>query len=227
MSKRNKAVENSITLNEEFKARTPGQYNYLRTMTENIVTFGIGPAGTGKSYCAIGLACQYLLEQRVDRIIITRPCIEAAPRSLGALPGSLEEKVAPYLRPAVEHMKRFLGRDRFLEYFHRDDIVIEPLEFMRGRTFDNAFIIGEEFQNATTEQIKMFITRIGKFSKIVIDGDIEQADVKRTNSDFPTDLEYVIHKIEKSGIENFGVFELGESDIQRHEIIGPFLRVMR
>lgn len=215
------------SMSEELKPRTKGQDQYIRAMSENIVTFGIGPAGTGKSYCAIGLACQYLLDDKVDKIIITRPCIEAAPRSLGALPGDVDEKVAPYLLPAIEHIKRFVGFNRYMDLRNQERICIEPLEFMRGRTFDRAFIIGEEFQNATTEQIKMFITRIGTNSKIVIDGDIEQADMKRTNTLFQTDLEYVIDKIERSNLTDFGVIELNEADIIRHPIIGPFLRIFR
>lgn len=209
----------------DLKPVTIGQREYIRTMVENTVTFGIGPAGTGKSYCAIGLACQYLLEGKVDRIVVTRPCVEAAPRSLGALPGDLDEKVAPYLIPAVEHMKKFLGVDTYRDFKAKGLIVIEPLEFMRGRTFENAFIIGEEFQNATTDQIKMFVTRLGKESKVVIDGDIEQTDIKKTNSDYKSDLEYVIKKI--TGLEKFGVYELTEADIQRNPIIGPFLRALK
>lgn len=211
----------------DLRPATKGQEEYIATMCENTVTIGIGPAGTGKSYCSIGLACQKLLEGEYQRIVITRPCVEAAPRSLGALPGDIDEKVGPYLIPAVEHMKHFLGPDVYRDLRAKELIVIEPLEFMRGRTFENAFIIGEEFQNATTEQIKMFITRLGKNSKIVIDGDIEQTDLKKTNSAYKSDLEYVIVKIENANLKQFAIHELTEADIQRNPIIGPFLRAFR
>lgn len=216
---------NRQTLNEELKTRSAGQTEYIRTMVENTITFGIGPAGSGKSYCALGLAAQYLNEGKVQRIIVTRPHVEAAPKSLGALPGGIDEKVAPYLVPAVEHLKLFLGVDRYYNLRDKGEIVIEPLEFMRGRTFKHTFIVGEEFQNATTEQIKMFMTRIGDGSKMVIDGDIEQTDMKKTNSQFSTDLEFAIYKVKD--IEGIGLYELQECDIVRHPLIGKIVKAFR
>jgi phosphate starvation-inducible protein PhoH and related proteins len=212
---------------ETLKPKTKGQEEYIRLMSENIVTFGIGPAGTGKSYCALGLASQYLLDGDVSSIIVCRPTVEASGSSkgLGFLPGDQNQKLSPYVLPAVEILKKFLGRDSYGNYVRNGTIKFEPLEYLRGRTFDNAFMIGEEFQNASTEQIKMFITRIGENSRIVIDGDISQTDIKKTNSEYASDLEYIITKVERANLKNFGVHEMSNLDIVRNKIIGPFLDI--
>lgn len=220
-------VKNSQTseYREELKPKTSGQSSYIRAMIENEVIFGIGPAGTGKSYCALGLAAQYLLEGKVKHIVIARPTVEASPRGLGYLPGKEQDKLSPYVRPAVEHLKRFLGKDQYLNYFRDGKIKIEALEYLRGTTFNDSFMIGEEFQNATTDQIKMFVTRIGENSKIVIDGDIDQADTKRTNSEYLTDLEYVLTKVKEHNLRSFAVVELTELDIVRNKLISDFIRI--
>lgn len=210
---------------EDLKPKTQGHKDYIRCMVENTVTFCTGPAGSSKSYTALGLAAQYLLTERVDRIIIARPTVEASPKGLGFLPGGLNEKMNPYVKPAVKHLERFLGRNTLAQLRGSGRILVEPLEYMRGETYDNSFIIGEEFQNATKEQIIMFVTRIGEDSKIVINGDMAQTDLRQEFANFQTDLEYVIEKIKKSKLNEFGVVELSDADIVRNKLIGPFLQI--
>lgn len=227
-AKKTTAEKKFASLKEEFKPKTKNQSDYLRTLIDNDITFVTGCAGTGKSYLAIGLACQYFLEQRFDRIIIVRPAVEASKKGLGFLPGDLDEKLCPYMLPAVEHMKRFLGPDTYHNAVRDENIRFMSLEYMRGTTINNSFAILEEAQNCTTEQLKMFITRIGMYSKMLINGDTDQTDLwKGENSDFSTDLEFVIQKVKKATIPGFGFAELDENDIQRHPLISPFLRVMK
>lgn len=228
MARKGRITKSSCEFMEEFRPKTKNQADYIRTIMENDVTFCCGPAGCGKTLVSIGVACNGWLSGDYDKIVISRPCVEAAPKSLGALPGDINDKVSPYLVPATEMLKRFLGKSRFADMFMRQLIVIEPLEFMRGRTFDKSFIIGEEFQNCTTEQIKMFVSRIGESSKMVISGDIEQTDIRsKTSVSGITDLEYVISRVSKSKIDGFGFSYLDDTDIQRNKIIGPFLSALR
>ena len=154
------------------RAKTENQIDYIETIKESSVTFCIGPAGTGKTAVAVGLACQYLLEERIKKIIITRPVVEAG-KGLGFLPGTFDEKIHPYLVPILEEMNIYLGKDRLEKL--KEELIIEvcPLEYMRGRNFHQSFMILDEAQNATLEQIKMFITRIGRHSKAVINGDTD------------------------------------------------------
>lgn len=222
ISKKN---EHSVQMQEPLKPQTRGQADYIKTICDNTVTICTGPAGTGKSYVCLGLAAQELLSGKIDKIVIARPTIETSKKSLGALPGTLNDKLNPYLLPAIMHLKRFLGKDRYLNEFHKGNIVFAPLEYMRGSTYNYSFIILEEAQNADVEQLKMFITRIGKDSKIVINGDVEQTDLIGKNGII--DLKYVIDKIHKAKLEGFGIFEMTELDIVRHPIIGPFLRSMK
>lgn len=228
-SAKKKAAEKKFSsLNEEFKPKTKNQSEYLRTLIDNDITFVTGCAGTGKSYLAIGLACQYFLEKRYDKIIIVRPAVEASKKGLGYLPGDLDEKLTPYMLPAVEHMKRFLGLDVYHNAVRDENIRFMSLEYMRGTTINYSFAILEEAQNCTTEQLKMFITRIGTESKMLINGDTDQTDLwKSEDADYSTDLEYVIAKVRKATIPGFGFAELDENDIQRHPLIAPFLRIMK
>lgn len=212
---------------EQLKPKTAGHAEYLRCMAENMVTFCTGPAGSSKSYSSIGLGCQYLLEKRVDRLILTRPCVEAAPKSIGMLPGGILDKVSPYLAPAINHAQKFLGKNTYNNMRAYGQIAIEPLEFMRGHTFDGCFIICEESQNCTTEQLIMLVTRLGQNSRLVINGDIFQTDIPDYDSDYSTDFEYVVDKVERANLKNFGVCHLHEEDIMRNSIIGPFLKVFR
>lgn len=226
-SKKTESRNNQI-LQEEFKPRTKNQGEYLRTLIDNDITFVTGCAGTGKSYLAIGLACQYFLEGRYNKIVIVRPAVEASKKGLGFLPGDLNEKLSPYMLPAISHMTRFLGKDKYYNAVRDEDIQFVSLEYMRGMTIDASFVILEEAQNCTTEQLKMFITRIGNYSKMLINGDTDQTDLwKGEDATYSTDLEYVMDKVKKANIPGFGFAELEENDIQRHPIIGPFLRIMK
>jgi phosphate starvation-inducible protein PhoH and related proteins len=222
---RAKKVRNEPKLRATFTGKTPGQDEYLLTLVQNEVTFVTGDAGTGKSYMALGLACQYLLEGRYDYLVIARPAVEASSRGLGYLPGNMDDKLGPYLYPAIENMKKFLGKEIY-ESYSRDGIIkFESLEYMRGRTYDNTFMILEEAQNCTINQISMFVTRIGENSKILINGDVNQTDLK--NSGDSSDLMFVINKIQNANLNDFGIAHLTESDIVRNPLIIDFLRAMR
>lgn len=210
---------------ESLSAKTEGQKNYIRAIVENTVVFATGPAGTGKTACAVGLAAQYYQEGKVNKIILTRPCVEASRKSFGALPGGLEEKMEPYLIPAVEELKKFLGMTDYNQATLEGNIVVAPLEFMRGRNFHNAFMILDEAQNANRDQIIMFVTRMGDNSKICVNGDVRQNDLRKTyDSDYATDLEWIMDKIED--LDQFCNVELTESDIVRNPLIGSFLRAV-
>lgn len=232
--KRGKTVTKKKDVNqnmqEELKPRTKNHAIYIRTIAENDITMCLGPAGSSKSYTSVGLGCQYLLEGRFDKLIIARPAVEALgqgtrAKGLGYLPGNVDEKLSQYVLPSVELMKRFLGKDLYYKFFHEEKIQFKALEYCRGLTFDNSYIIGEEFQSCSKEQIIMFVTRIGSFSKMVLSGDVAQSDISRSNSEFTTDFEYIVDKIKKSNIDGFGIMELNESDIVRNKLIGPFLKL--
>lgn len=219
---------------KEFRleTRTENQRKYMYAMKNNTIVFCVGMAGTGKSYLALGLAAQQLKEGIVDKIVIARPTVEASPKSLGALPGDLNEKISPYLFPAIEHLKGFLGKALYGKFVHEDKIQFKPLEYMRGSTFNNSFMVLEEAQNATFEQLTMFITRIGKDSKIVINGDTAQTDLNMYDKGRRIDLDIMIDKIYSkdydynSRLNDFAVITLGSADVIRHPIIPEFLRAM-
>lgn len=158
------------------KAKTVGQKKYVDAINNNTVTFGIGPAGTGKTYLAVAMAVNHYKQKKVERIILTRPAVEAGEK-LGFLPGDLQEKINPYLRPLYDALQEMLGLDNYNKMMERGVIEIAPLAYMRGRTLNNAFIILDEAQNTTKEQIKMFLTRLGENSKMVITGDLTQVDL--------------------------------------------------
>lgn len=158
--------------------KTLSQKRYVKSIRENTITFGIGPAGTGKTYLAVALAAKAFREHKVDRIILTRPAIEAG-ENLGFLPGDLQSKVDPYLRPLYDALFDIIGTDSFNKNIDRGNIEIAPLAYMRGRTLDSSFIILDEAQNTTSEQMKMFLTRLGFESKIVVTGDVTQIDLPK------------------------------------------------
>lgn len=186
-------------------------------MVEGDVTFCSGPAGSGKTAVAVGLACQHFLDNRIQKIVITRPVVEAG-RGLGFLPGSLTDKIQPYLVPVVEEMKLFLGVETYHSARSTNTIEMCPLEYMRGRNFHDTFMILDEAQNATYEQIKMFITRIGKDSKAVINGDADQSDLPyNLRGSLEDCVEYLYD------VEGVGVAELDDSDIVRHKVISSIL----
>ena len=200
------------------KPKTPNQAEYIRTISENDITFCEGPAGSGKTSVAVGLACQYLKEGRVQKIIITRPVVESGRTGLGFLPGSFKEKIHPYLIPILEEMKLYLTSAQVKKFLDDETIEVVPLEYMRGRNFHNCFMILDEAQNTTHEQIKMFITRIGRKSKAVVNGDIEQSDLPPSARGA---LENCLDKLEDTNL--VGIVELTEDDIVRNRIISAIL----
>ena len=205
------------TRRKALKPKTENQTEYINIINENDVTFCTGPAGTGKTAVAVGLACDYLLDKRVEKIVVTRPVIESG-RGLGCLPGTFEEKIHPYLVPVLEEMQYRLNSNRVQAYREEGKIEVVPLEYMRGRNFHNSFIILDEAQNATFEQLKMFITRIGWDSKAVINGDIDQTDLVSRDQG---GLEEFLERLED--VEGVGIAELTEDDIIRNKIISRIL----
>jgi phosphate starvation-inducible PhoH-like protein len=200
------------------EAKTENQRNYIRSIIENDVTFCTGPSGTGKSFIAAGIAASRLLKDEVDTIIVTRPLV-CTGKDIGSLPGELNDKIKPYLAPMEENLKYFLGRDKFGLYFNTRRIRFEPLETMRGATFHNSYMILDEAQNCTMEQIKMFITRMGEHSKVIINGDTKQTDLYRDSG-----LYYCLEKL--NNLQGVGICSLGYNDIQRNGILGRILNAL-
>jgi len=198
--------------------RTIGQKEYIDTIRSNTLTFGIGPAGTGKTYLAVALAVGALKSKEVSRIILTRPAVEAGEK-LGFLPGDLQEKVDPYLRPLYDSLYDIMGVELFQKYFEKGTIEIAPLAYMRGRTLDDSFIILDEAQNTTPEQMKMFLTRLGFGSKVVVTGDITQIDLPRGSTSGLADVAEIF-----AGINGIGVVNLTVNDIVRHELVQKIIR---
>ncbi|EGD47160.1 PhoH family protein [Ruminiclostridium papyrosolvens DSM 2782] len=198
---------------KQIKYKTHGQKIYVDAIKKNDIVFGIGPAGTGKTFLAVAMAVTAFRNKEVDRIILTRPAVEAGEK-LGFLPGDLQNKVDPYLRPLYDGLYEIMGADLYLKYLERGMIEIAPLAYMRGRTLDNSFIILDEAQNTTPEQMKMFLTRIGFNSKAVITGDITQIDLP---GDKKSGLKEVTNIL--SGIEGISFVNLTEKDVVRHELV--------
>ncbi len=195
------------------KAKTVGQRNYVNAIEDNTVTLGIGPAGTGKTFLAVAMAVNALRLKQVNRIILTRPAVEAGER-LGFLPGDLQSKIDPYLRPLYDALHELLGAEGFARNLEKGVIEIAPLAYMRGRTLDDSFIILDEAQNTTPEQMKMFLTRLGFGSKIVVTGDITQIDLP---GGVKSGLEQAAGILE--GINGISVFRLSDKDIVRHALV--------
>lgn len=195
------------------KAKTLGQQQYIRAIQKNTITLGVGPAGTGKTYLAVASAVAAFREKTVNRIILTRPAVEAGER-LGFLPGDLQNKVDPYLRPLYDALFDMLGPETYQKYLERGNIEVAPLAYMRGRTLDDSFIILDEAQNTTREQMKMFLTRLGFGSKIVITGDITQIDLP---ADKTSGLKEAIRVLDK--INDISICRLSASDVVRHALV--------
>ncbi|MDQ5894200.1 MAG: phosphate starvation-inducible protein PhoH [Actinomycetota bacterium] len=193
--------------------KTVNQKLYVDSIRENTVTFGIGPAGTGKTFLAVAMAASALIEGEVQRIILTRPAVEAG-ESLGFLPGDLQAKVDPYLRPLFDALYDMLDPDRVNGYFDRGVIEVAPLAFMRGRTLNDAFVILDEAQNTTPEQMKMFLTRLGFNSKMVVTGDVTQIDLPRER-----DSGLVVVRDILTGIEDVQFIRFGGKDVVRHRLV--------
>jgi len=195
------------------KAKTVGQQNYMKAIAKNTVTIGVGPAGTGKTYLAVAAAVAAFRERTVNRIILTRPAVEAGER-LGFLPGDLQNKVDPYLRPLYDALYDMLGPETFQKYQERGSIEVAPLAYMRGRTLDDSFIILDEAQNTTKEQMKMFLTRLGFGSKIVITGDVTQIDLP---NDKISGLKDAIRVLQ--GVKDIEICRLTSADVVRHALV--------
>jgi phosphate starvation-inducible PhoH-like protein len=176
--------EKDVPLYKHFKPKTANQENYVISIAENLVTLCRGPAGTGKTATAVGIACEYLSMGKVNNIVITRPVVETGSIGLGFLPGDLEDKMDPYLRPIFDELHLYLGFDEVEYYIETGVIEISPLEYMRGRNFHNTFVILDEAQNADKKQLKMLLTRIGRNSKCIVNGDITQSDLDISGYEF-------------------------------------------
>ena len=203
---------------KQIKCKTLGQKQYVDAAKKNTVVFGVGPAGTGKTYLAVCLAVAALKSKQVEKIILTRPAVEAGEK-LGFLPGDLQNKVDPYLRPLYDALQELLGLENYAKYMERGVIEIAPLAYMRGRTLSNAFIILDEAQNTTKEQIKMFLTRLGENSKMVITGDLTQIDLP---SGHTIGLKHAV-KILKN-IEDIGIMHFSEKDVVRHPLVQQIVK---
>lgn len=195
------------------KAKTLGQQRYMKAISKNTITIGVGPAGTGKTYLAVAAAVAAFREKAVNRIILTRPAVEAGER-LGFLPGDLQNKVDPYLRPLYDALYDMLGAETYQKYLERGNIEVAPLAYMRGRTLDDSFIILDEAQNTTREQMKMFLTRLGFGSKIVITGDITQIDLP---SDKVSGLKDAVRILDN--VPDIAICRLTASDVVRHALV--------
>ncbi len=199
--------------NKPIKPKTMGQRKYIEQIQSKDLTFSIGPAGTGKTYLAVTMAVKALRNEEVNRIILTRPAVEAG-ESLGFLPGDLKDKVDPYLRPLYDALFDILGSERFQKYMERGMIEVAPLAYMRGRTLNNSFIILDEAQNATREQMKMFLTRIGLGSKAIVTGDITQIDLPKGKYSGLKHVEKVL-----KDIDEIGFIYLTSKDVVRHRLV--------
>ena len=195
------------------KPKTIGQKAYVEAIKNNTVTLGIGPAGTGKTYLAVACAVAAFREKRVNRIVLTRPAVEAGER-LGFLPGDLQSKVDPYLRPLYDALFDMLGAETYSKYMERGDIEVAPLAYMRGRTLDDSFIILDEAQNTSREQMKMFLTRLGFGSTVVITGDVTQIDLP---ADKVSGLKEAMRVLD--GVEDIAICRLSGADVVRHVIV--------
>lgn len=197
---------------------TNGQKGYIQAIRDNDITFGIGPAGTGKTYLAVAQAVAYLKSAKISRIILVRPVVEAGER-LGYLPGDMNEKVAPYLRPLYDAFYELLPAERFDRYFEKGVIELAPLAYMRGRTLDDSFIILDEAQNTSCEQMKMFLTRMGFNSKMVITGDVTQIDLP---ADKMSGLKQAVRVLKD--VEGIGICELTDQDVVRHVMVQRIIK---
>ena len=200
------------------KPKTLGQKRYADSIRKNLVTFGIGPAGTGKTYLAVALAAFYLKNREVERIILTRPAVEAGEK-LGFLPGDLQEKIDPYLRPLYDALADMFGYDQFQKMIDRNIIEVAPLAYMRGRTLEESFIILDEAQNTTREQMKMFLTRMGNHSRVVVNGDTTQIDLVDRKSSGLIEAEHIL-----KNVPGIGMVYFSDEDVVRHDMVGRIIR---
>lgn len=202
----------------QIKSKTHGQKKYVNAIKNNTVVFGIGPAGTGKTFLAVAMAVNAFRDKQVNRIVLTRPAVEAGEK-LGFLPGDMQNKVDPYLRPLYDALYEIMGTETYQKYLEKGMIEIAPLAYMRGRTLDDSFIILDEAQNTTPEQMKMFLTRIGFGSKAVVTGDITQIDLPGDKKSGLKEVTKILHDID--GLE---FVYLTEKDVVRHELVQKIIK---
>lgn len=200
------------------RARTVGQKKYVDAIRKNTIVFGIGPAGTGKTYLAVAMAVKAFKRHEVSRIILTRPAVEAGEK-LGFLPGDMQNKVDPYLRPLYDALFEMMGAENFQRHMERGSIEVAPLAYMRGRTLDNAFIILDEAQNTTSEQLKMFLTRLGEQSRMVITGDVTQIDLPDKRKCGLLEAMKILRRVEDIYIQEFS-----NKDVVRHKLVQDIIR---
>jgi len=203
---------------KQVTARGPNQKRYLEAIEKDDIVFGIGPAGTGKTFLAVAMAVQYLMSKRVNRIVLARPAVEAGEK-LGFLPGDLQDKVDPYLRPLYDALFDLVDYERVTKFIEKRVIEVAPLAFMRGRTLGDAFVILDEAQNTTSEQMKMFLTRIGFGSKAVITGDVTQIDLPSGRKSGLVEAQRVV-----SGIEGITFIHFDERDVVRHQLVQMIIK---
>lgn len=214
-----KEVVNTGILGSRVFAKTEGQARYIEELQRNDIVFSIGPAGTGKTYLAVAMAVDCLRSGKVQRLILTRPAVEAGEK-LGFLPGTLYEKVDPYLRPLYDALLDFLDSEKIIAYREKGIIEILPLAYMRGRTLNNSYIILDEAQNTTYQQMKMFLTRIGFNSKVVVTGDITQIDLEKRNDSGLLSIKRILGE----NIEGIKFIELQEEDVVRNPLVRQIIR---
>lgn len=214
-----KEVVNTQIVGTKIFAKTEGQANYIELLKNNDIVFSIGPAGTGKTYLAVAMAVDYLRSGKVQRLILTRPAVEAGEK-LGFLPGTLYEKVDPYLKPLFDALLDFMDSDRLISYRERGIIEILPLAYMRGRTLNNSFIILDEAQNTTYQQMKMFLTRIGFNSRVVITGDITQIDLEKKKDSGLLSVKEILGE----SIKGITFVELKEDDVVRNPLVKNIIK---
>jgi phosphate starvation-inducible PhoH-like protein len=210
--------ESELSLPGRLRPKTPGQRRYVEAIAKNDITFGVGPAGTGKTYLAVAMAVSHLRARKVKRIVLTRPAVEAGEK-LGFLPGDIQAKVDPYLRPLYDALFDMIDAERFEQYLQSGIIEVAPLAFMRGRTLNDAFIILDEAQNTTPEQMKMFLTRMGFSSKMVITGDVTQIDLPKHQKSGLIEATRIL-----KGIEGIAFIYFKESDVVRHPLVARIIK---
>lgn len=206
------------TTGKPVKAKTLGQKKYIEAIRDNTIAVGVGPAGTGKTYLAVAMAVRAFRAHEINRIILTRPAVEAGEK-LGFLPGDLQNKVDPYLRPLYDALFEMLGAENFQKYVERQNIEVAPLAYMRGRTLDDSFIILDEAQNTTPEQMKMFLTRLGFGSKAIITGDVTQIDLPDARRSGLVEAVKVL-----GGVDDIGIVHFTEKDVVRHRLVQAIIK---